>query len=76
MAQTNNNYYDVPVQTLGISQNAIMLLARVGVQSVGDCVDFYERGSDALIQVPLGLLDKFDAEVIPALRQQGYIHRK
>lgn len=73
MAHINDNYYDVPVETLGISQDAITLLARVGVQSVGDCVDFYNRGGDALIQVPLGLLDKFDTEVIPALRQQGYI---
>jgi hypothetical protein len=69
----DQNFYDVPVDTLGISTNSIQLLKMVNIESVGDCLDFHRRGADALIQVPYGLLDAFETDVLPRLREHGYL---
>ncbi|MCB9456860.1 MAG: hypothetical protein H6671_12815 [Anaerolineaceae bacterium] len=67
------NLYEVPVRTLGISPKSIHLLKMVGAESVGDCLDFQRRGADALIQVPYGLLEAFESDVLPRLRENGYL---
>ena len=70
---TDSSLYEISVDTLGISEKSIELLRTVGMESVGDCVDFYRRGSDATIQVPSGLLEAFEANVLPLLQEHGYL---
>lgn len=67
--------YDIPVTKLMISVEAIQLLGHVGVVSVGDCVDFHNRVVDGIgiPHKPHGLLEAFKNEVVPQLREHGYL---
>lgn len=69
----NNQFYETPIETLGISARAADLLKQLGMESIGDCLDFHERGASAMIQVPFGLLEVFASEVLPRLYEQGYL---
>lgn len=62
-----------PIEKLGISSKSIQLLKSVGMESIGDCLDFHKRGADALIQVPYGLLHAFETDILPYLREHGYL---
>ncbi len=70
---TDDELYNISIETLEIPSEAIKLLKRVGMESIGDCLDFQKRGADAMIQVPYGLLDAFYAQVLPRLREHGYL---
>ena len=69
----DDSLYDIPIETLGIPANAIQLLKRVGIESVGDCLYFHNFEADVMIQVPYGLIDAFETEVLPRLREHGYL---
>lgn len=69
----DDRLYTIPVHTLGLTSQTIELLKRVGIESVGDCLYFHNLGADALIQVPYGLLDAFETEVLSRLREHRYL---
>lgn len=69
----DDGLHNIPVTTLGISENTIQLLSRVGIETVGDCLDFHRIGGDAMITVPFGLITAFDNEVRPKLLEYGYL---
>ena len=70
---TDDSLYDIPIETLGIPAKTIQLLKRVGIESVGDCLYFHNLGGDVMIQVPYGLIDEFETQVLPRLREHGYL---
>jgi hypothetical protein len=37
---TRLDYSEMPIERLGLSQNAIQIIKRSGIESVGDCIDY------------------------------------
>ena len=70
-----NNLYDIPIQQLDLAANTIELLESVGITSIGDCLDFLERGAGATITVPNGLIDAMYTDVVQKLKTHGYMSR-
>jgi hypothetical protein len=68
----HNELYDIPIDVLALSENTTHLLERVGVASVGDCINILQRTGDALIEVPLGFGEAIQTEVKPKLQLLGY----
>jgi len=70
-----NNLYDIPIQQLDLAANTIELLESVGITSIGDSLDFLERGAKATITVPNGLIDAMYTDVVQKLKTHGYMSR-
>jgi len=51
--------YDVPIETMRLSKKEFNALKRTGVTSIGDCLDFFNRGSGAM---DVGILRGFQEE--------------
>lgn len=64
--------YAISTQALELSQKAEKSLQRLGVTTIGDCVDFFNMEGHAMITVRGGFLSAMYDEVKPALIQQGY----
>jgi hypothetical protein len=72
-ASDEENYLNaIPIETLGILDNSINHLHRLGMTSVGDCIDFLQRGNNATPSFHLGFWDAFSMDVVPRLREHGY----
>ena len=65
--------YNLSIHSLGLSMNTVALLQQVGVERVGDCLDFINQSGNATISLPLGFLEAFYNDVVPALRAHGYL---
>lgn len=65
-------WYEIPIEKLGLSVSTINKLKRIGMNSVGDCIDFFERGNNAMINVPFGLIGAMVGEVKVKLIEHGY----
>lgn len=70
----HNALYDVSIDVLNLSDSTISLLESVGVTSIGDCVDHFDRGVDAIIEGPDGFMffRAMEEEVKPKLQALGY----
>jgi hypothetical protein len=64
--------YSVPIEVLGLPENAVRVLKRTGMTSIGDCMDALLRWGDAEIQVPPGWIAAMVDEVEPKMREMGY----
>ncbi len=62
----------IPIETLGLSENTISLLKRVGMTNVSDCVDSLRRWGVAEEKVPPGFIQAMDSEVRAKLEELGY----
>jgi hypothetical protein len=64
--------YEAPIEELGLSDEAIKTLKKRAVYTVGDCIDFYNRGKDAMITIipPFGSV--MANEVALKIKAQGY----
>jgi DNA-directed RNA polymerase alpha subunit len=69
----DKNPYEIPIQQLDLAANTVELLESVGITSIGDCLDFVERGADTTFSGPSGLLDAMYLDVIPKLKAYGYM---
>lgn len=65
--------YETSLDVLELPTNSLRLVTSTGIVSVGDCIDFFDRLGDALIQVPNGFLDAMFDEVKPKLQALGYL---
>ena len=72
--EINPALYGIPIDVLGLSDNAKLLLARVGVETVGDCVDYFNRGIDVMCEAPFGFFDVMANEVRLKLIEHGYLN--
>ncbi|MEQ8675588.1 MAG: hypothetical protein RLP44_30715 [Aggregatilineales bacterium] len=71
---TEHNYdhlYDVPIETLDLSDEASKAVRRHGLENVGDCVDFYNRNS-APGSVRGLFLHYMANEVMEKIKAHGY----
>ncbi|MBI5668208.1 MAG: hypothetical protein HZC41_09395 [Chloroflexi bacterium] len=73
MFDENSPLYDVPIETLGLSEDALQELKRVGITSIGDCLDHYARGKNAMMPATSGFLHAMANEVKQKLQQHGYV---
>jgi hypothetical protein len=65
--------YNVPIETLGLSETAIKAIKRTGITTVGDCVDFFTLiGSGNTITTYSDLFGIMETEVKPKLEAHGY----
>ena len=73
---TEHNYehlYDVPIETLNLSDEAWKAVSRVGMTTVGDCIDHYQRyGNGAMICVPGLFMQIMENEVMEKIKAHGY----
>ncbi|MEP7292586.1 MAG: hypothetical protein ABI835_12445 [Chloroflexota bacterium] len=65
--------YEVSIETLELSETALASLRRLGVTSVGDCLDHFSRYGSVTISVPFGSLKIMETEVLDKLVQHGYM---
>lgn len=68
--------YHIPIETLGLSEKAIKGAKRLGVISVGDCVDFFVRikggAGPGTLPHDHEFLEAMFTEVEPKLQAHGY----
>jgi hypothetical protein len=67
--------YDISVSELEMSYQIFDLFRRMGITSLGDCVDFYEQGNNAMITTHLGFIEAMETikpEVKAMLKEKGY----
>ena len=64
--------HEIPVESLGLSEAAIKVVLRMGMTTVGDCVDFFVRGADAMIPIRPPAINLMYNEVKPKLEEHGY----
>lgn len=64
--------YHIPIETLGLSEKVVKTVKRTGIETVGDCVDFFARGNGALITVRFGFFEVMESSVLPKLEAHGY----
>jgi hypothetical protein len=66
--------YHIPIETLRLSDKAIKAVKRTGIETVGDCVDFFARiangGSPGLVR--FNFTEAMFNEVKPKLEAHGY----
>lgn len=67
---------EVPIEELGLSKRTIYLVKQAGITSIGDLLDFFARGAEAMITVQGRFLDAMYAEVKPKLEEQGWFKYK
>ena len=68
----HEHLYDVPIEQLELSAIAITALKRTGITTVGDCVDFYQRGADAMITARHEFFTVTAGEVQEKMKAHGY----
>jgi DNA-directed RNA polymerase subunit alpha len=64
--------YEVPIEELGLSDEAINSLKRTGMTTIGDCIDFYNRIKDALIPMRPPFGSVMANEVAQKIKAYGY----
>ena len=76
--QNNREHlFNIPIETLGLSESAIKILGRVSVTSVGDWLDHFSRyGSGATIYTSYGFMQTMETEVLKKLVEHGYLTRE
>jgi hypothetical protein len=52
---------------------SIEMLGKVGMETIGDCREFFEQAGNATISLPNGFLDVFYNQVVPHLKSLGYL---
>ena len=67
----HKHLYEVSVEVLDLSEIAARTLARTGITTVGDCIDFFNRGMDALASARSPAFRAMQ-EVRQKLKQHGY----
>lgn len=65
--------YEIPIERLGASTEAVDTIKKLGITSVGDCVDFFVRAiaggtTGATPQVIKAMIE----EIKPKLLERGY----
>jgi DNA-directed RNA polymerase alpha subunit len=73
MFDENSPLYDIPIETLDLSESALDELKRVGMTSIGDCLLFYTWRGNATIQVRGNLIEPRYTEIKQKLQQHGYV---
>ena len=69
----SNNWYDIPIDKLHLSDRAIHVCKRTGINSIGDCIDYFDYWlPDAAYPAPPGLTPILHNTVLPALIRDGY----
>ena len=69
----DDKLYNVSIRTLDLPEEAIELLARIGIENIGDCLDFLRNVPYALFTFPEGFVDAWLNHVVPRLRERGYL---
>jgi Bacterial RNA polymerase, alpha chain C terminal domain len=69
-----DKYYEIAIEKLGLSVSAINQLERLGVTTVGDCVDFHRRVRDGntIGHAPTSFFRIMLGEVKEKLVEHGY----
>ncbi len=68
--------YEIPIETLGLSEKAIKAAKRLGVTSIGDCVDHFVRITSGIAgSAPHEFFEAMETEVKPQLETHGYWSR-
>ena len=71
---TPSDLYTLPIEELGLSDENLRLIHRSEITSIGNCIDFFERG--AVTGVDSDVLKVMFGVVLPLLENQGYWPRK
>ena len=69
----DESWYDISLESLGCSEDSITILTRIGLSSVGDCVDYLYHMNSSTINMPSFALSALFDEVVPQLAKSGYI---
>jgi hypothetical protein len=64
--------YEVSIEELGLSDEAIKTLKKRAVYTVGDCIDFYNRPNGAMIVMMPPFGSVMNNEVAQKIKAQGY----
>ncbi len=62
--------YTLSIEQLGLTEESLRLVHRADITSIGDCIDFFERG--AVTGVDSAVLKVMFGVVLPLLEKQGY----
>jgi hypothetical protein len=66
------NLYEVSIEELGLSDEAIRTLKRTGMTTIGDCIDFYNRPKGAMIVMMPPFGSVMNSEVVQKIQAHGY----
>jgi hypothetical protein len=72
-AYSSDEFYEIPLEELGLSEVAMEVIKRTGITTVGDCIDHFARGADVLITVSGDFINVMEYEVKPKLEERGYL---
>ena len=53
----HDHLYEASIDELNLSEEGSSFLVKLGITSIGDCIDLYNRGKDAMISVPPGYFE-------------------
>jgi hypothetical protein len=67
------NLYDIPIEVLHLSEATIAIIKRTGITSVGDCLDYFARGANAVITARGDFIGTMENVVKPKLKENGYL---
>jgi predicted RNase H-like HicB family nuclease len=65
--------YEIPIETLGLSDEAIKVVKRTGITTVGDCIKFLALDSFSLLTIAPPFHQIMYTEVLPKLYELGYL---
>ena len=66
------NLYEAMIEELDLSEETIKNVHRLGVTTIGDCIDFFARVPDTTPPHDMLFLEAMFDVVLPLLEQQGY----
>ena len=69
---SHDHFYEMPIEKLGLSDVAIKALKKRALMSVGDCIDFHSRGTDAFIVGIAPFFSIMYGEVEEKMKAHGY----
>ncbi|MEL6149212.1 MAG: hypothetical protein AAFV33_01590 [Chloroflexota bacterium] len=70
----HKHLYDVSIDVLELSEQAWSVCVRGGMRRIGDLVDFYRRGPDAMIDSRPPAFQLLTGEIKQSLIDKGYWH--
>jgi hypothetical protein len=72
MEKNYSHLYELSIENLGFSEIALDVLKETAMTSIGDCIDFYRRGIDALIPARPPFFSVMAGEVREKIKELGY----
>ena len=65
---SHDDLYEIQIEVLELSEVAITALHRYGVMTIGDVIDHYKRGADAMITVLPPFISVMNGEVMDKIK--------